>query len=185
MALAILQECMDQSKHQWLWLDLRKHIKAIRSKPDPKTFRRTWLEHAMRTAGATKKYGQPCPRKWARMLLPESKQNLLGTNAKAIEVHGWQKGTIPSVKNIQNSWRVVVTAMHLSPKDAENGADTWLFSWMITLLMEKHFNEITAALPGDPSKVKRYYSRFFQYLKLDLTIPGSGKEAGGHSARQP
>jgi hypothetical protein len=185
MILAILQKCASESKNSLFWLDLQNHITAIIKTPSPLTFRKTWLEHAMQVSDATKKKGKSCPRKWAQMLIAGKDVELDSINAKAVEVNGWLKGKKqPAVKNIRRSWEAIVIAKNLTPKQAEVGKDRWLFSWMITLWLEKHYTEIAIEFKGETRKIQNYYRRFFHYLEI-FHIAKSGKGAGGLVARQP
>jgi len=185
MILAVLQRCASGSKNSCFWLDLQNHIKAVLKAPAPLAFRATWLEHAMHVANATKKSGKSCPRKWAQLLIDEKERDLAKINVKAIEVNNWLKGKKqPSVENIRRAWQAVVTAGHLPPKQAKAGQDSWLFSWMITLWLEWHFVEIAAEFKGDTFKIRRFYSRFFHYLKIDFNAR-TAERAGGRGTRQP
>jgi hypothetical protein len=176
MILAALQKCACESKHSPFWLPIQKHIDAIIKAPSPLTFRKTWLEHAMLVSGAIKKNGRSCPRKWARKLVGENDPYLIGI--KAIEVNSWLKGNKrPSLKNVRRAGEVI-----FSPGDAnplQNEIDLWIFSWMITLWLEKHFTEVAAELDNDSRKIQLYYRRFFRYLKID-PVARNGNGAGGH-----
>ena len=185
MILAVLQQCASESKTSLLWLDLQDHISAIIEAPSPLTFRKTWFEHAMQVSGSTKKSGESCPRKWASLLVSDKAPYLRNIDAKAIEVNSWLKGKKqPSVDSIRRTWQAVVPAGHLPPNQTEAGNDRWLFSWMITLWLEKHFAEILAEFKGNTAKIQRYYRRFFHYLRIAQTIC-NGNGAGRFLARQP
>lgn len=172
IVLAVLQTCASKSGLSRFWLPIEDHITAIIKTPSPITFRKTWLEHAMQVSGAVKPTGKSCPRKWARMLVLETDLNVV--NAKAIEVNSWLKGKKqPSVKNVRGSGQVIF-APH---EQAEAGKDLWLFSWMITLWLEKHFTEIAAEFRNDRRKIQHYYRRFFHYLEM-TDSPGTGKRTG-------
>ncbi|HEV2327501.1 MAG TPA: hypothetical protein VGY56_01795, partial [Verrucomicrobiae bacterium] len=67
---------------------------------------------------------------------------------------------------------------------AEIGNDRWLFSWMITLWLEKHFTEVADEFKGEIPKIQRFYRRFFHYLQISQ-VTHNGKGAGGLLARQP
>ena len=191
MILAVLQKCADDSKTASFWLDLRHHINAILKTPAPLTFRMTWLEHAMRMSEATKKSGKACPRRWARLLLAGEK-NVTSDQIddsevaqKAIVVNRWLKGKKqPTLESIRSSWKVIKAAKLLRPPAERHGCDRWIFSWMITLLMEKHFREISAAFKDDTKGIKNYYGRFFHYMEIDLNKTHPHKRAGGRNARQ-
>lgn len=160
MILAVLQRCVSQSTHSQFWLPVQNHIAAIIKTPSPTTFCKTWLEHAMQASGAIKKSGQSCPRKWARKLVVE--QDDVSINAKAIEVNRWLKGKKqPSVKNVRRAGQVIFAPPQSSPEQAKAGEALWLFSWMITLWLEKHFTEIAVEFKDDHRKIRRYYRRFF------------------------
>ena len=185
MILAILQKCASESENSSFWLDLQNHITAMIKTPSPLSFRKTWLEHAMQMSGATRKSGKSCPRKWARLLVSNKDPYLRNIDAKAIEVNSWLKGKKqPSVENIRRAWLSIVTAKKLTLQQAEIGKDRWLFSWMITLWLEKHFTEVAAEFKGETKKIQKYYRRFFHYLKI-FHIVQKGKGAGGLFARQP
>ncbi len=164
LTLAILQRCASKSRYSRFWLPIDDHIKAIVKRPLGTTFRQTWFDHAMQVSGAIKRNGQSCPRKWARMLLSDIDADLTSINSKAIEVNSWLKGKKqPSVANIERIGQVL-----FAPKKAITGmlrieGDLWIFSWMITLWLEKHFTEIYAELNGDPAKIRTYYRRFFHH----------------------
>jgi len=191
MALAVLQRCAGESKKLEFWLDLQNHINAILKAPVRLSFRKTWFEHAMQVSGAVKKTGMSCPRKWARLLLagkgmPPNEVDESAVTEKAIEVSRWLKGEKqPSVENIRRSWQAVVAAKQRTPRRSDSGSGGWIFSWMVTLLLEKHFEEINAAFADDPVKIRNYYRRFFHYQKVDLNKNPAGKGAGGHHTRQP
>jgi len=191
MALAVLQRSVDESRNLMLWCDLRNHINSICHTSVSLTFRRTWLEHAMQMSGASKKSGMSCPRKWARLLLAgesiaPNEIDESEVTQKAIEVSRWLKGKKqPSVKNIRRSWQAVAAEKQLNPREREIGWGAWIFSWMITLLMERHCEEITTAFKGDAVKIRHYYQRFFYYLRMDFHKTRAGNEAGGRNARQP
>lgn len=165
IALAVLQQCASRSKHSQFWLPIEAHITAIIKIPAPITFRKTWLEHAMQVSGAIKPTGKSCPRKWAKLL--SSGTDLDVINAKAIEVNSWLKGKKqPSLKNITHAGRVVFTPLSES-STAQTEADLWLFSWMITVWLEKHFAEIAVEFKNDRRQIQRYYQRFFHHLEID------------------
>jgi hypothetical protein len=177
MTLAVLQKCADKSSAWYGWLDLRDHIKAIVKKPAKFTFRKTWFDYALRLAGATKPSGKPFPREWARQLLVAQrgeKEGIEDPGSKAIEVNAWLKGKkLPSIRNIEQSWNVVATLHASRIPDEAAGRDVWIFSWMIALLMEKHYEEIRCAFKRDKVKfqrrqIQRYYRRFFHHLKTVL-----------------
>ncbi len=179
IVLAVLQKCASKSELSRFWLSIEDHITAIIKAPSPITFRKTWLEHAMQVSGAIKQTGKSCPRKWARMLVSETDLNVV--NAKAVEVNSWLKGKKqPSVKNVRRSGQVIFA----SHEQAEAGKDLWLFSWMITLWLEKHFTEIAAEFRNDRRKIQHYYRRFFHYLEID-GLAGNGKKDWRAIARQP
>ena len=182
MLLAVVQQCASGSKTWLFWLNLQDHISAIIKTPSPLTFRKTWFEHAMRVSGSTKKSGESCSRKWAGLLVSDKESYLRNIDAKAIEVNRWLKGKKqPSVESIRRTWQAVVTAKHLPPDKAEIGNDRWLFSWMITLWLEKHFTEVAGEFNGEIAKIQTFYRRFFHYLQ----IAHNGKGADGLLARQP
>ena len=139
----------------------------------------------MQMSGSTKKSGESCPRKWACLLVSDKKPHLRNIEAKAIEVNSWLKGKKqPSVMNIRRSWQAIVIAKSLPLKQAEAGSDHWLFSWMITLWLEKHFTEIDAQFKGNTHAIRGFYRRFFHYLQIAYP-DRNGKGAGGLFARQP
>lgn len=177
IVLDILQQCASKSKHSRFWLPIEAHITAIIKTPSPITFRQTWLEHAMQVSGAIKLTGKSCPRKWARML--SSGTDLDVINAKAIEVNSWLKGKKqPSIKNIRRAGQIIFASLpKVQSSTAQAEADLWLFSWMLTLWLEKHFTEIAAEFKDDRRQIRRYYQRFFHYLKIDW-FARNGKEAG-------
>jgi hypothetical protein len=134
-------------------------------------------DHALRLAGATKPSGKPFPREWARQLLVAQrgeKEGIEDPGSKAIEVNAWLKGKkLPSIRNIEQSWNVVATLHASRIPDEAAGRDVWIFSWMIALLMEKHYEEIRCAFKRDKVKfqrrqIQRYYRRFFHHLKTVL-----------------
>jgi hypothetical protein len=183
MILAVLQTCASKSECSQFWLPIQNHIAEIIKTPSPLTFRKTWLEHAMQVSGAIKRTGKSNPRKWATMLVAKNDPALNVINAKAVEVNGWLKGKKqPSMESVRRSAQVIFKSNKLNPRQTrtEAGKDLWLFSWMITLWLEKHFAEIAAEFKGDNRKIKTYYRRFFHCLKL-----AQSKEAGGLFARQP
>ena len=185
MILAVLQKCAGESGHSQFWLPIQTHIDAILKTPSPLTFRQTWLEHAMQVSGAITKTGRPVPRKWARKLVAKNNQDVNVINAKAVEVHYWLHGEkLPSMENIRRIGRVVFAGCKLNASQAEAGKDLWLFSWMVTLWLEKHFQEIATEFNNDRRKIQGYYRRFFHYLKITTSNP-LGKGAGGLYARQP
>jgi hypothetical protein len=180
--LAILQKCADSNRLLY-WLDLRNQIHAILKTPTSIAFRKTWFEHAMQMLEATKQSGKSCPRKWARMLLNKRDPDLLEINAKAVEVNSWLKGKkLPSLKNIQRSWEIINARGGLSSHKDNRAHAGWILSWMISLLMEKHFDDISSTFKGDLKKTRNYYQRFFSYLRIDLQ---AGEGAGERDARQP
>ena len=182
MILAILQKCASGSENSSFWLDLQHHINAIIKTPSSITFRKTWLEHAMQMSGATGKSGKCCQRKWAKMLISGKNVDL---DSITVEVNSWlRKDEKPSVKNVLRSWESIVTANNIPPEKASIEKDRWLFSWMITLWLEKHFVEVAAEFNGETKQIQKYYRRFFHYLKI-FNIVKSGKGAGGLTARQP
>jgi hypothetical protein len=185
MLLAVVQQCASGSKTPLFWLNLQNHISAIIETPSPLTFRKTWFEHAMQVSGSRKTSGESCPRKWAGLLVSDKETYLRNIDAKSIEVNSWLKGKKqPSVESIRRTWQADATAKHLPSDQAEAGNDRWLFSWMITLLLEKHFTEIAAEFKDDYPKIQTYYRRFFHYLKISH-VAHNGKGAGGLLARQP
>ena len=185
MILAILQTCVNKSPHSQFWLPVQNHITAIIKTPSPMTFRKTWLEHAMQVSGAITKTGKSVPRKWARKLVAKNDPDVNVINAKTVEVHYWlHGGKLPSMENIRRTGRVVFTNSKLNVSQAEAGKDLWLFSWMVTLWLEKHFREIVAEFKGDPRKIQNYYRRFLHYLKI-VSRDQNSKGAGGLYARQP
>ncbi|MDB6027445.1 MAG: hypothetical protein JWM68_3668 [Verrucomicrobiales bacterium] len=166
MTLAILQRCAGKLAHSRFWLPIENHINAIIKNPSPITFRKTWLEHAMQVSGTIKKDGTSNPRKWARMLVFEKNPDLNVINSKAVEVNSWLKGKKqPSMETIRRSGRVIFTSHELNPKQFSVQNDLWLFSWMVTLWLEKHFTEVAWEMKGDRSKMQTYYRRFFRYMK--------------------
>lgn len=166
MILAVLQKCDTRAEHWRFWLPIQNHITAIIETPSPMIFRKTWLEHAMQVSGAIKNNGKSCPRKWARMLISESDPDLNLINAKAVEVNSWLKGKKqPSMETIRRAGRIIFNSGKLNPIQIEAGKDLWLFSWMVTLWLEKHFTEVAAEFKGEDRKIRNYYRRFFQYLK--------------------
>lgn len=191
MILSVLQKCADKSKKVLFWLDLRQHIRAIIKTPTMLTFRKTWLEHAMRMSEATKQSGKACPRKWARLLLagennvaPDQVDESEVTQ-KAIEINRWlneKKPKQPSLANIRRSWQAIKAAKILLPQDDKYGCDGWIFSWLITLLMEKHFREISAEFKGNAEFIQNYYERFFHYFEIDLSTTRPDQGAGGRNA---
>ncbi len=172
MTLAVLQLCADKSSVWFGWLDLRGQITAILKNQDRFTFRKTWLDHAMQISGATKSSGEPFPREWARRLLfpkPGEKEDIVAVGQKAIEVNAWRKGKkLPSIPKIEQFWEVVATVHKLKPTQGDTGRGVWMFSWMVTLLMEKHYEEIQVWFKNNPVEIKRYYRRFFHHLKTAL-----------------
>ena len=184
MVLAVLQKCANQSPHSQFWLPIQNHVTAIVKTPKPLTFRKTWLEHAMQVSGAKTKSGKSVPRKWATMLVGKKDADLTAINAKAVEVHYWLHGTKhPSMENVRRAGRVVFSTQKLNTSQAEAGKDLWLFSWMVTLWLEKHFTEIAAEFRDERREIQNYYRRFFHYLEV---FPLSRKQgAGEHDARQP
>ena len=164
ITLALVQKCASKSAHSRFWLPLENQIEAIIKTPSSITFRRTWLEHTMQVSGAIKMNGQSCPRKWAKMLVPEKDPELDAINSKAIEVNSWLKGRKqPSVQNIKRSGHVLFASLKLNLKQFAVENDLWLFSWMVTLWLERHFSEVAAELKGDPREIRTYYRRFFHY----------------------
>lgn len=185
MTLAVLQQCASKSERSLFWLPIQNHITAIIKTPSPVTFRKVWLEHAMQAAGAIKTTGKSCPRKWARMLVSEKDPDLNVINEKAVVVNSWLKGRkLPSLNNVRRSGQAIFTPGKLKPKQTEAANDLWLFSWMITLLLERHYTEIAATLNGDSGKIQNYYRRFFHYLET-TSFARNGKGAGGLFTRQP
>jgi hypothetical protein len=185
MVLAFLQSCMSKSSHSRFCLPIRNHVAAIIKTPSPVTFRKTWLEHAMQVSGAKAKSGKSVPRRWAKKLLAEKDQVLSMINAKAVEVHYWRRGKKrPSLRNIRRAGEVVYSNSQLNGDQAEAGKDLWLFSWMVTLWLEKHCTEIAAEFKSDKRTIRDYYGRFFHYLEVAQTA-GNSEEAGGFFVRQP
>ena len=183
MTLAVLQRCARESGHWLFWLPIQNHITAIIKTPSPMTFRKVWLEHAMQVSGAIKKSGKSCPRKWAGMLV--SKKDADFINTKAIVVNGWLKRRKqPSLKNVRRSGQAIFTPANFKPKQTEAANDLWLFSWMITLWLERHFTEVASMLSRDRRKIQNYYRRFFHYLNSD-DFARNGEGAGGLFTRQP
>lgn len=179
MTLAIIQKCASESEHSQFWLPIQHQIAAIVKTQSPTTFRRTWLEHAMQVSGAIKKTGKSCPRKWAKKLIFDKTPDLDAINTKAIEVNGWLKGNKqPSLGNIRLAGQVIFNSDKLNSERIEVWKDLWLFCWMLTVWLEKHYREVAAELKGNNRKIRRYYLRFFHYLKIDR-LAGSSKEAGG------
>jgi len=173
MILAVLQKCAAESRHSQFWLPIQNHVSAIIKTPSPITFRKTWLDHAMQVSGAITKTGKSCPRKWALKLISTEDPDLSVINAKAIELNGWLKGKKrPSMKNVVRAGQIILASSQLSPKQTEATEDLWLFSWMITLWLEKHFTEIVAEFKGDNRKIEHYYRRLSYYLETDLTCSG-------------
>jgi|GEM_PF-2089673 len=185
MVLAILQTCANRTPHSQFWLPIQNHIAAIITTPAAKTFRNTWLEHAMQASGAITKTGKSVPRKWAKKLVAKKSSAVDVINAKAVEVHYWLHGDkLPSMENVRRAGRVVFADSRLNASQAESGKDLWLFSWMVTLWLEKHFAEIAVEFKNDRRKIQNYYRRFFHYLKI--VSPNQGDQgAGGLLARQP
>lgn len=182
MVLAVLQQCVSESEHARCWLPIQNHISAILNNPSVAAIRRTWFEYAMQASGAIKKTGKSAPRKWARMLVQKKDPDLSLTNAKAVEVHYWLKGKKqPSMENVRLAGRVVMAAHKRTGSQAEIEKDLWLFSWMVTLWLEKHFTEIAAEFKTDRRKIRSYYSRFFRYLEIS---PLAKKMADGPHARR-
>jgi len=185
MILAVLQTCASESPHSKFWLPIQNHIAAIIKTPSAMTFRMTWLEHAMQVSGAIKKTGKSSPRKWAGMLVSEKDPDVNVINAKAVEVHYWLHGRkLPSLKNVRRIGRVIFDASRQNANQADAGKDFWLFSWMITLWLEKHFTEIASEFKNDNRKIQNYYRRFFHYLKI-VQPARNGQGAGGLFAHQP
>ncbi len=183
MVLAVLQKCASQSEHSQFWLPIQNHIAAIVKTPSSSTFRRTWLEHAMQVSGAIKKTGKSSPRKWARLLVSPKKPDLSVINAKAVEVHYWLHGQKqPSMESVRHAGRIILPTNKQRLNHADAGKDLWLFSWMVTLWLEKHFTEIAAEFKNDPRKIQNYYRRLFHYLKI---YPLYKNGASGRKARQP
>ena len=167
MILAVLQKCASQSVHPQFWLPIQTHIAAIIKTPSPITFRKTWLEHAMQVSGAKKKAGKSSPRKWASMLVSQHDPDLNVINAKAVEVHYWLHGKKqPSMENVRRAGRVICAISKLNVKQADTEKYVWLFSWMVTIWLEKHFAEIATAFKSDRPKIQNYYRRFFHYLEI-------------------
>ena len=185
IALAILQTCANESRHRAFWLPVRDSIAAIIKTPSPITFRKTWLEHAMQVSGAIANTGKSVPRKWAKKLIAEKNPDVNLINAKTVEVHYWLHGEKkPSMENVRRAGRVVFADSKLDKSQVEAGKDLWLFSWMLTLWLEKHFKEISAEFKGDRRKIQNFYRRFFHYQKI-AAQPLASKGAGGFFARQP
>lgn len=184
MILAVLQTSASKLPCSKFWLPVQDHIAAIIKTPSPMTFRKTWLEHAMQVSGAIKKTGKSSPRKWAGMLVSENDPDVNVVNAKAVEVHYWLHGRkLPSLKNIRRTGHLIFDANGQKVSQADVGNDLWLFSWMITLWLEKHFTEISSEFKNDDRKIQSYYRRFFHYLKI-LNSVRNGQGAGGLFARQ-
>jgi len=178
MVLAVLQQCASESEHSQFWLPIQSHIAAIVKTPSSLTFRRTWLEHAMQVSGAIKKTGKSSPRKWARMLVSEKEPDLNVINAKAVEVHYWLHGRKqPSMESVRHTGRIIFPTNKQSVNHADAGKDLWLFSWMVTVWLEKHFTEIAAEFKSDPRKIRNYYRRFFHYLKIYPLYKKRGQRA--------
>jgi hypothetical protein len=189
MILALLQKCASKSKNSSCWLNLQDYVTEILKTPNMLTIRRTWLEHAMRTSNSTKKSGKPCLRKWAQRLLagveidPDDVEDD-ATTTKAIEVNRWMKGKkLPSVENIERLWLAVVAAKKFNQKQAKAGRGRWLLSWMVALLLEKHFTEVAAEFKGERREIQNFYRRFFHYLEIFPLSHNQG--ADGREARQP
>ncbi len=183
MVLAVLELSANRSPHSQYWLPVKKHITAIIKAQSPLSFRKTWLEHAMRVSGATTKTGKPVARKWAGMLVGKDDQHAI--NVKAIEVHRWFRGKkLPSMESIRRTGRIAFNNSKFSGSQIESQKHLWLLSWMVTLWLEKHFKEITTEFNHDRRKIKNYYQRFFHYLTIFSRIQ-KGKGAGGRKARQP
>jgi hypothetical protein len=185
MALAVLEECAASSHHAPFWLSIEKHITAIVINPEPLTFRKVWLEHAMQSAGAIKRTGKSSRRKWARLLLDGDGPALSEINAKAVEVSCWTSGKKrPSVKNVRRSWQIISKRSELPLDQSEETGDFCLLSWMITFWLENHFKQIAAGFNNDTARIQRYYRRFFLHLKI--ARKARKKEgAGGFFSRQP
>jgi hypothetical protein len=185
MILAVAQQCASRSKTLPFWLDIGEHIDATIAAPAPLTFRKTWFDHAMQVTGAIKKTGKPCPRKWATLLVSNKISYSRNIDSKAIEVNSWLKGKKqPSVESVRRIWQTAAAAKHLLPDQADAGLDGWLFSWMITLWLERHFREVALEFKGEKPKIQKYYRRFFHYLEIS-NFAFFGRGAGGFSARQP
>jgi hypothetical protein len=184
MILAVLQKCVSESEHSQFWLPIQTHLDAIIETPTPLTFRKTWLEHAMQVSGAITKTGKSIPRKWAKKLV-KNDPDVDVINAKAVEVHYWLQGQkLPSMQNVMHAGRVVFANSKLNVSQSEAGKDLWLFSWMVTLWLEKHCKEIADEFKNDRSKIQSYYQRFFHFLKI-VSQKQNSKGAGGLCARQP
>jgi hypothetical protein len=181
MTLAVLELCARSSQHYNYWIPIQSHIAAIIKKQSPLTFRKTWFEHTMQISGATTKTGKSIPRKWARLLVGNDDSH--ATNVKAIEVHRWLHGKkLPSMQNIRRAGRVAFKNSKSYGSQHESEQHIWLLSWLVTLWLEKHLAEISAEFENNRSKIKKYYQRFFHYLKVYHT---SRRRAGGRKARQP
>ena len=184
MVLAVLQKCARESPYWQFWLPIQNHVTAIVKKPTALTFRKTWLEHAMQVSEAKTKSGKSVPRKWAKMLLGNKDADLNAINAKAVEVHYWLHGTKqPSMENVRRTGRIIFSNSKINTAQAEVGKDIWLFSWMVTLWLEKHFTEIATEFRGEHRRIQNYYSRFFHYLEVFSLSDKQG--ADGCNARQP
>jgi hypothetical protein len=86
----------------------------------------------------------------------------------------------PSMENVRHTGRIVFANSKLNMGQAEAGRNLWLFSWTVTLWLEKHFKEIAAEFNRDRHKIQGYYRRFFYYQKIAAQNPNN-KEAGGTS----
>ena len=184
MVMAVLQKCASHSPHARFWLPIQNHVAAILKKPTPLAFRKTWLEHAMQVSGAKTNSGKSVPRKWATILVGNKDADLTTINAKAVEVHFWLHGTKqPSMENVRHAGRIIFSDAKINAAQAEAGKDLWLFSWMVTLWLEKHFTEIAAEFKNDRRAIQNYYRRFFHYLEVFPLSHNQG--ADGRNARQP
>ena len=178
MVLAVLQKCASESPHSQFWLPIQNHVAAIVKKPTPLTFRKTWLEHAMQVSGAKTKSGKSVPRQWAKMLLGKKDADVSAINAKAVEVHYWPHGTKqPSMENVRRAGRIIISNSKINAAQTEAGKDLWLFSWMVTLWLEKHFTEIAAEFKNDRRRIQNYYRRFSHYLEISPFCPKRGWRA--------
>jgi hypothetical protein len=84
------------------------------------------------------------------MLVSEKDPDVNVINAKAVEVHYWLHGRkLPSLKNVRRIGRVIFDDSRQNANQADAGKDLWLFSWMITLWIERHFVEIASEFKNE------------------------------------
>ena len=87
------------------------------------------------------------------------------------------------MENVRHAGRIIFSDAKINAAQAEAGKDLWLFSWMVTLWLEKHFTEIAAEFKNDRRAIQNYYRRFFHYLEVFPLSHNQG--ADGRNARQP